>query len=411
MNTIRHAFLGGTLVTALSLATVSGLGFPDSEVVFYGQVRQVGGGGTILLQAGHLEVTFANQANAANRMSLATDLHPAGPGDSKPYSYFLKVPLAYLPEASRLGDFLSIGVQATDFQIENITIDGRPATLPDGSKEFYGLSFANRADPYRLDLIVTGDSTDSDGDGLPDWWEEQHGLDPGLADANSDFDNDGWSNLEEFRRGSNPAVSNLEPTLATAELLISELGEAGCYLQFYDSDTAASDIMVETDGAALGGFELRLDGAPLPATDAPPLNLAAFQAGRLTIAHRDPAIREAALPLVWTDGGEQKTGSVLIRVVSPSGSEGNDAALWLDAASLASGEALAIWPDRSGNGRNAMQPLAEYQPTVTPLGPHRSVRFAQSRAHLFFQDAALPAGNHTVLAAWQTPGSSTTPQV
>ncbi|MES2921815.1 MAG: thrombospondin type 3 repeat-containing protein [Verrucomicrobiota bacterium] len=40
---------------------------------------------------------------------------------------------------------------------------------------------------------------DTDGDGMPDAWETQHGLNPtAAADRNGDFDNDGYTNLEEY---------------------------------------------------------------------------------------------------------------------------------------------------------------------------------------------------------------------
>ena len=39
---------------------------------------------------------------------------------------------------------------------------------------------------------------DTDGDGMPDTWEVQLGLDPHVADNNGDFDNDGYTNLEEY---------------------------------------------------------------------------------------------------------------------------------------------------------------------------------------------------------------------
>lgn len=39
---------------------------------------------------------------------------------------------------------------------------------------------------------------DTDGDGIPGYWEEIHGLDPSVASNSADFDNDGYNNLEEY---------------------------------------------------------------------------------------------------------------------------------------------------------------------------------------------------------------------
>jgi len=39
---------------------------------------------------------------------------------------------------------------------------------------------------------------DTDQDGIPNYWEEQHGLNPNVAGNNGDFDSDGYTDLEEY---------------------------------------------------------------------------------------------------------------------------------------------------------------------------------------------------------------------
>lgn len=47
---------------------------------------------------------------------------------------------------------------------------------------------------------------DTDGDGLPDWWESLYGLES--VDPQSDSNGNGLSNLEEYLRGLNPLVAD-----------------------------------------------------------------------------------------------------------------------------------------------------------------------------------------------------------
>ena len=46
---------------------------------------------------------------------------------------------------------------------------------------------------------------DGDHDGMPDAWEQKHGLNPAdRSDGSKDLDGDGYTNVEEFLNGTNP---------------------------------------------------------------------------------------------------------------------------------------------------------------------------------------------------------------
>jgi hypothetical protein len=59
-----------------------------------------------------------------------------------------------------------------------------------------------------IGTLVVDPNGDADGDGLPNWWEQQYGLDPLSTfldnGADGDPDGDGYTNLQEFLAGSDP---------------------------------------------------------------------------------------------------------------------------------------------------------------------------------------------------------------
>jgi hypothetical protein len=64
---------------------------------------------------------------------------------------------------------------------------------------------------------VLNPNADADGDGIPNGYEQAHGLDPlNPADANLDNDGDGFSNLQEYLAGTNPNDPNSTPFRITS---------------------------------------------------------------------------------------------------------------------------------------------------------------------------------------------------
>jgi hypothetical protein len=60
--------------------------------------------------------------------------------------------------------------------------------------------------PSTCRILITRDESDTDGDGLPDWWEVLYFSSPTAAVPIADPDGDGWDNAKEFSVGGHPGV-------------------------------------------------------------------------------------------------------------------------------------------------------------------------------------------------------------
>ena len=73
---------------------------------------------------------------------------------------------------------------------------------------------------------------DTDGDGMPDWWEIEMGLDPlDPTDAVKDLDGDGFTNLEEYLAGTDPRDPNSMPD-PLMKLRVGGIRPVPFYLRF-----------------------------------------------------------------------------------------------------------------------------------------------------------------------------------
>jgi len=98
---------------------------------------------------------------------------------------------------------------------------------------------------------------DADKDGIPDDWENQHGLDMNdPTDAAMDADGDGMTNLAEFTANSDPSVNPepAEPETQEPEAENDDGGGSGGWCFISASETAAMPFVIRIAGAIIAGL-------------------------------------------------------------------------------------------------------------------------------------------------------------
>jgi hypothetical protein len=85
---------------------------------------------------------------------------------------------------------------------ERVTTDVREISDPNAAvRAQSGMMLTTEANAGGLPVLpieTRPADWDIDGDGMPGWWEVKHGLNPGVANHNGDFDNDLYTDVEEY---------------------------------------------------------------------------------------------------------------------------------------------------------------------------------------------------------------------
>lgn len=228
------------IIFAAALLTIGFAPLPGSaqisepDTVFYGQIINRTSGQVNLVTQGKLTWTLSRPDG--RQIRLTTTLKPLNNGW---YSYSLSVPHQVLSYGLTVAaEAVPLAGSPANCSHLLITVDGVTASIIAPGSGSFSVAEGMRAATYRLDLELLDPLADSSGDGIPDWWKAKYGI----TDPNADSDADGWSNLQEFRKGGKPAQDNRIPSLATREYWVYAEGTTQIPLDPVDSDSPPASL-------------------------------------------------------------------------------------------------------------------------------------------------------------------------
>jgi hypothetical protein len=224
--------------------------FSEPATVFYGKVVGTGSAQDFPITEGALRWTI--QRSDGSTVTFGTSLYELKDGD---LSYRLDVPHAALA----LGlSSVSSGVPLPPVPETHlhllVTVDGEPASLLGPAGSSFTTEQLLRTSTYRMDLALGRKALDSDGDGIPDYWEDKYGLDKqDPNDAGTDLSGDGLSALAAYLRGLNPRVDSRAPALLTKEILVYRNGATGILLDTADANSTPAQLTYTLTAVPLAG--------------------------------------------------------------------------------------------------------------------------------------------------------------
>jgi len=170
----RAMLMLGVLSGILAGSSATGAHIPEPATVFYGQVIERHPRREFLIAAGELVWTI-HIPQLGKEYQVKARLQSLANGR---YSYSLKIPHHVLAfDLTVAPGALPLTGAPLAMRHGNILLDGEPLQVIPPALATFSAEQASRARADRIDLQLTTNRPESDGDGFPDWWEDLHGYD------------------------------------------------------------------------------------------------------------------------------------------------------------------------------------------------------------------------------------------
>ncbi len=244
MKTLLAKMVLGLLALVVNAADIS-----EPATTFYGKVLGTADLQPQLITEGRL--TWVIRRADGVDVTLQSSLFEYNAGT---YSYRMDVPHSALA----LGLTENAATVPLSFAEQthrhlSVLLDGEPVVLLGPAGATFTTAQLLRSSTYRLDLGVDRKAADSDGDGIPDWWEDLYGLDKQVYDSGLTLGVGGLTAAQAYALGLDPNADHTVPVVLTDETVVYAGGSTALILDVYDLDTAPSNLTYTVTALPVGG--------------------------------------------------------------------------------------------------------------------------------------------------------------